>query len=208
MIILRIFFRKFWTWNFFHPLAATTRLLRRRSRPHSEAPVKALHPLWVKPRAGGLGRSHERLNTPQFQPAWHWWIRCWAPGKPNNQKTSELPRIQTAFEVEQRAFGVGPGLKTPTAKMVTSKRQIKARGRNRTCKTERAAGRGECTEIDRDTEQLTRSPIRASWLKQQPLSEIGDSCSSDANKSPSQGLSLNRSQWGGCSTDYDTPTEN
>ena len=33
------------------------------------------------------------------------------------------------FEVEQQAFGVGPGLKTPTAKMVTSKRQKEARGR-------------------------------------------------------------------------------
>ena len=29
-----------------------------------------------------------------------------------------------------------------------------------------------------------------------------------ADKSPGQGMSLNGSQCGGCSTDYDTPTEN
>lgn len=39
-------------------------------------------------------------------------------------------------------------------------------------------------------------------------SSNGDGRPSSADKSPGQRLSLNRSQWGGCSTDYDTPTEN
>ena len=65
---------------------------------------------------------------------------------------------QTAFKVEQRSFGVGPELKTPTATMVTSKGQIKGSGwelnpQDRTC----------CwtlrIQVDEDTEELTR-PIR------------------------------------------------
>ena len=48
----------------------TTRLLRC-SRPHSEAPAKALRPLWVKSKSGELRQSHARLvasHTPQLPP--------------------------------------------------------------------------------------------------------------------------------------------
>ena len=48
----------------------TTRLLRC-SRPHSEAPAKALRPLWVKSKSGELQQSHARLvasHTPQLPP--------------------------------------------------------------------------------------------------------------------------------------------
>ena len=41
-----------------------------------------------------------------------------------------------------------------------------------------------------------------------PLSfDAGDACPSCADKSPVERRSLNRSQCGGCSTKYDTPTE-
>ena len=116
----------------------TTRLLRR-SRPHSEAPVKALHPLWVKPRSGGLGRSHVRLlasHTPQFR----WAIIA-------RLKASELPfqLPSSSNSIRGRAASVRRGSRVRDTHCQNGhiEKTNQSPGQVLNLQTERAAGRGE-----------------------------------------------------------------